>query len=61
MNEYHVMPAFDRPGWAVRRTGARRATKIHPEKQDAIEDAKRRGDVVYVHRKDGMVENRIER
>lgn len=56
---YHVMPAISSSGWAVRKHGALRATKIYTDKQDAIDDAKRRGGVVYVHRTDGMVEQKI--
>jgi hypothetical protein len=56
---YHVIATL-RKGWAVRKFGSRRATKVYPSKAEAIEDAKRRGSVVYVHREDGMVERKIE-
>lgn len=57
MKQYHVLP--HERGYAVSRTGARRASKVYAEKRDAIEDAKKRGVVVFVHRKDGMIEKML--
>jgi hypothetical protein len=56
----HVVPSRGR--WAVRRTGAARATKIFATKGEAMEfaavRARQAGAVLYVHDRDGMVRGR---
>ncbi len=50
-------------GWAVRKHGAQRATKIYKLKEDAINNAityRKLGFTVVVHKKDASVEKWIE-
>lgn len=57
---YHVIP--EPTGWAVRRSGASKATKLFETQSDAVkyarEDAKKRNTDVYVHTRDGSISSR---
>ncbi len=57
----HVVPSRD-GRWAVRRSGASRASRVFPTQKDAVEYArdvarKERADL-YVHRGDGTIRDR---
>ena len=60
-SKQHVVPTV-RGGWAVRRSGASRASRIFTTQQDAVtyakEVARREGSDVYVHRVDGTITKR---
>jgi hypothetical protein len=60
-NSQHVVPNRD-GGWAVRRSGAFRASRVFPTQRDAVqyarEIARRDGAELYVHRGDGTIRNR---
>lgn len=57
---WHVIPRRD--GWAVRKSGAFRASKVFDTRSDAIKYAKGRaqtdGTELYIHRRDGTVRER---
>ncbi len=57
----HVMPALG-GGWAVRRTGAVRASKTFPTQDAAIEYARGKARAeqadLYIHRADGTIQGR---
>ena len=60
-NSLHVVPD-PKGGWSVRRSGAARASKRFPTREEAIEHGralakKARGDV-YVHGRDGSIRDR---
>jgi hypothetical protein len=48
-----------RGGWAVRKVGSERATKVFPSQKKAIafarDGARKQGDVLYIHSRDGSV------
>lgn len=58
--EQHVVPHPG--GWAVRRSGSQRATKIHRTQSDAIEHArgiaKNQRSEVVIHRKNGLIRDK---
>ena len=60
-NGHHVVPAL-RGGWAVRQSGASRATKTFETQADAIVYARDRAEKthgeLYVHRRDGTIRDR---
>lgn len=46
-------------GWAVKKEGAQRASKIHKTKDEAVKDARRNkksGSDVVIHKKDGSIQ-----
>ena len=51
-----------RGGWAVRKVGSERATKIFPSQKQAIafarDSAKKQGDMLYIHSRDGSVQEK---
>lgn len=54
---YHVTKRGD--GWAVKREGSKKASKVHPTKESAKQDAQRfreKGNDVVIHKKDGTIE-----
>lgn len=57
----HVVPSTQ-GGWAVRRTGAERASKVFLTLEGAVRYArslaKKHGSELYVHGKDGMIRER---
>lgn len=57
----HVVPRMA-GGWAVRKTGASRASKVFADQQEAVnyakEAARKEGGVMYIHRADGTVRGR---
>jgi len=59
--DQHVVPST-KGGWAVRRTGADRASKLFQTQEEAIrhgrELAKKEKSGLYVHRKDGTIRSR---
>ena len=59
--DQHVVPSTG-GGWAVRRTGSERASKVFPTQQEAIKHARQRAmkeeAELYIHRKDGTIRNR---
>lgn len=54
----HVFPFFD--DWKVRKTGSKRALRSFKGKQEAIRFARGIADRIYVHGKDGLVDQLIE-
>ena len=54
----HVVPSSD-GRWAVRQSGAARATKVFDKKEDAVtyarNEAKKQSGELYIHRKDGTI------
>jgi hypothetical protein len=56
-NSRHVVPRQD--GWAVKKSGASRASKVFDTQADAINygrsQAKKESGQLYVHRKDGTI------
>ena len=58
--DQHVVPSSG--GWAVRRTGAERATKIFETQQQAVTLArtlaKKENSELYIHGKDGTIRAR---
>lgn len=60
-NDQHVVPSAD-GGWAVRKAGAERATKIFGAQNEAISYArtiaKKQHSELYVHAKDGTIRSR---
>jgi hypothetical protein len=59
-NSRHVVPRQD--GWAVKKSGATRASKVFDTQTDAIKfargQAKKDNGELYVHRKDGTIRQR---
>lgn len=57
----HVVPNRN-GGWAVRRSGAFRASRVFPTQRDAVqyarEIARKEGAELYVHSGDGTIRNR---
>lgn len=57
----HVIPTA-KGEWAVRKSGAEKATRIFDERKEAVvfarKIAKQQGSDVYIHRKDGTIRNR---
>jgi hypothetical protein len=51
-----------RGDWAVRRVGSDRATKVFPSQKEAVtfarEIARRQGDTLYIHGRDGSVQRK---
>lgn len=51
-----------RGDWAVRRVGSERATKVFPSQKEAVvfarEIAKKQGDTLYIHGRDGSVQRK---
>jgi hypothetical protein len=46
-------------GWALKKQGAQKASRIYPTKEEAVKDAKklkRQGHDVFIHREDGSIE-----
>ncbi len=46
-------------GWAVKKEGTKRASKVHKTKDEAIKDARRQkksGSDVVIHKKDGSIQ-----
>jgi hypothetical protein len=60
-SQQHVVPSRD-GGWAVRRSGASRASRLFPTQRDAVqyarEIARKEGAELYVHRGDGTIRDR---
>jgi hypothetical protein len=60
-SQQHVVPNRD-GGWAVRRSGASRASRVFPTQRDAVhyarEIARKEGAELYVHRGDGTIRDR---
>ncbi|NMW21429.1 MAG: DUF2188 domain-containing protein [Chlorobiaceae bacterium] len=56
-NSRHVVPR--QGGWAVKKSGASRASKVFDTQEDAItygrSQAKKESGELYVHRKDGTI------
>ena len=53
----HIISRKD--GWAIKKQGASRATKIYQKKETAIKDAqklRKTGHDVIVHKKDGTIQ-----
>lgn len=59
-NSRHVVPRQD--GWAVKKSGASRASKVFDTQSDAIKYAKGQAQKdsaeLYVHRRDGTIRER---
>jgi hypothetical protein len=56
-NRYHVTKRGD--GWAVKKEGTSRASKVHTNKDDAKRDAQKyreKGNDVVIHKRDGSIE-----
>jgi hypothetical protein len=57
----HVVPRTE-GGWAVRKTGAARASKVFANQQEAVKYAKevaqKEGGAMYIHRSDGTIRDR---
>ncbi|MFN8277472.1 MAG: DUF2188 domain-containing protein [Chitinophagales bacterium] len=55
----HVVPSA--AGWAVKKTGAERASRIFATKRDAVtygrDLSKNEKTVLYIHKSNGMIEN----
>ncbi|MCD6105173.1 MAG: DUF2188 domain-containing protein [Thermosipho sp. (in: Bacteria)] len=54
---YHVTKRGD--GWAVKREGSKKASKVHKTKEGAKKDAQKyreKGNDVVIHKKDGTIE-----
>lgn len=58
----HVVPTSGEKGWAVKKSGASRASKTFETKQKAvdygIEISKREKAELYIHKKDGVIQNK---
>lgn len=53
----HIIKRED--GWAVKKQGAQRASKIYPTKEDAksgTKDLQRKGHDIIIHKRDGSIE-----
>lgn len=59
--DQHVVPSTS-GGWAVRKTGAERASKVFPTQGEAIKHArqvaKKERSELYIHKKDGTIRGR---
>lgn len=59
--DHHVAPN-PKGGWSVVRSGAARATRVFDKKEDAVgfarKLAKRNGAELFVHRRDGTIQER---
>jgi Uncharacterized protein conserved in bacteria (DUF2188) len=59
-NSRHVVPRQE--GWAVKKSGASRASRVFDTQEDAIKygrsQAKKESGVLYVHRRDGTILDR---
>ncbi len=59
-NSRHVVPRLE--GWAVKKSGASRASRVFDTQEDAIKygrsQAKKESGVLYVHRRDGTILDR---
>lgn len=59
-NNQHVLPRDD--GWAVKRAGASRDTKVFDRQLDAIDHAKdiakNKGAELFIHSRDGRIRGR---
>ncbi len=59
--DQHVVPSTS-GGWAVRKTGSERASKVFSTQQEAItharQIAKKEKSELYVHKKDGTIRER---
>jgi hypothetical protein len=59
--DQHVVPSTT-GGWAVRRSGAERASKVFDTQQEAVKhartQAKKESSELYVHGKDGTIRER---
>lgn len=59
-NNQHVLPRDD--GWAVKKAGASRDTKVFNKQSDAIEHAKdiakNKGSELFIHSRDGRIRER---
>jgi hypothetical protein len=57
----HVVPRTD-GGWAVRKSGAARASKVFTNQEEAVKYAKdvarKEGGQMYIHRLDGTIRDR---
>jgi len=62
-NSVHVISHVD--GWAVKREGTKRASRVYPEQSTALSKAKdiakQSGNYVVVHGKDGKIQNKLSR
>jgi Uncharacterized protein conserved in bacteria (DUF2188) len=60
-NDQHVVPN-PKGGWSVLRSGASRATRVFDNKEEAVGFAKKRAKKdsaeLYVHRRDGTIQER---
>lgn len=58
----HVVPSKSSGGWAVIKTGASRASKSFRTKDEAIQYAREKSKSeqtkLYIHKKDGTIQNR---
>lgn len=58
----HVVPSKSNGGWAVRKSGAMKATKGFTKKEDAIKYARlisrKEKTELYIHRRDGSIQDR---
>ena len=52
----HVVPHED--GWAVKREGADRATKVVPTQKEAAEIARNNASEVFIHGRNGHIRER---
>ncbi len=59
-NNQHVIPRSD--GWAVKKAGASRDTKVFDKQSDAIgharEIAQNKGSELFIHSRDGRIRDR---
>ncbi len=59
-NSRHVVPRQD--GWAVKKSGASRASKVFDTQEEAIKygrnQTEKESGVLYVHRRDGTIRDR---
>ncbi len=53
----HVVPNRD-GGWAVRRTGFFRASRVFSKKLAAVQNARREGSALYVHCGDATIKDK---
>jgi hypothetical protein len=59
----HVIPTYDRKGWAVRKSNARRASRVFGTQEEAIAYGTMVSNAhkipLYIHKTNGMVANKI--
>jgi hypothetical protein len=56
-SRYHVTKRGD--GWAVKREGSQKASKVHKSKDEATKDAQKfreKGSDIVIHKSDGSIE-----